>query len=95
MDILSPYKEGNEVIIEVGGEPLRLCYQCGLCTGSCPWNLFRHFDVRKLIHEAQLGITDFTQENVWLCAACGACVERCPRGVEIMDIMRLETYLMH
>jgi len=88
MDILSPYKEGNEVIIEVGGEPLKLCYQCGLCTGSCPWNLVRHFDVRKLIHEAQLGITDFTQENVWLCAACGACVERCPRGVEIMDIMR-------
>jgi Fe-S oxidoreductase len=88
MDILSPYKEGNDVIIEVGGEPLKLCYQCGLCTGSCPWNLVRHFDVRKMIHEAQLGITDFTQENVWLCAACGACVERCPRGVEIMDIMR-------
>ncbi len=88
MDILSPYKEGSEVIIEVGGEPLKLCYQCGLCTGSCPWNLVRHFDVRKMIHEAQLGITDFAHENVWLCAACGACVERCPRGVEIIDIMR-------
>ena len=88
MDILSPYKEGSEVIIEVGGEPLKLCYQCGLCTGSCPWNLVRRFDVRKIIHEAQLGITDFSDENVWLCTSCDACVERCPRGVEIIDIMR-------
>ena len=88
MEILSPYKEATEVIIDVGGEPLKLCYQCGLCTGSCPWNTVRHFDVRRMIHEAQLGATDFGQEDVWLCASCGACVENCPRGVEIIDIMR-------
>ena len=88
MDILSPYKEGNEVIIEVGGGPLKLCYQCGLCTGSCPWNLVRHFDVRKMIHEAQLGTIDFGQEEIWLCASCSACVENCPRGVEIIDVFQ-------
>jgi len=58
MEVLSPYKEATDVILEAGGEPLKLCYQCGLCTGVCPWNLVRSFIVRRLIHEAQLGATD-------------------------------------
>ncbi|MFW6151163.1 MAG: (Fe-S)-binding protein [Chloroflexota bacterium] len=88
MQVLSPYKEAVDVIVEAGGEPLRLCYQCGTCTGVCPWNLVRTFIVRKIIHEAQLGATDFASEDVWTCATCGACVQRCPRGVEVIDLMR-------
>jgi Fe-S oxidoreductase len=88
MEVLSPYKEATEVIIEAGGEPLRLCYQCGICTATCPWNLVRSFIVRRIMHEAQLGATDFGKEEVWLCATCRACVQRCPRGVEIIDVMR-------
>ena len=88
MEVLSPYKEATEVIAEAGGDPLKLCYQCGLCTGVCPWNLVRNFIVRRIIHEAQIGATDFGGEEAWLCATCRACVQRCPRGVEIIDIMR-------
>ena len=88
MEVLSPYKEATEVIVEAGGEPLRLCYQCGTCTGVCPWNLVRSFIVRRIIHEAQLGATDFESEEIWSCVSCRACVQRCPRGVEIIDIMR-------
>ena len=88
MEVLSPYKEATEVIVEAGGEPLRLCYQCGTCTAVCPWNLVRSFVVRRLMHEAQLGTTDFGSEDAWICASCGACVQRCPRGVEIIDVMR-------
>lgn len=88
MGVLSPYKEATEVITEAGGEPLKLCYQCGTCTAVCPWNLVRSFIVRRIIHEAQLGATDFGSEEVWLCASCQTCVQRCPRGVEIIDVMR-------
>ena len=88
METLSPYKEATEVILEAGGEPLKLCYQCGTCTAVCPWNLVRSFIVRRIIHEAQLGATDFGGEDVWTCATCRACVQRCPRGVEIIDVMR-------
>jgi Fe-S oxidoreductase len=88
MEVLSPYKEATEVIVEAGGEPLKLCYQCGTCTAVCPWNLVRSFIVRRIIHEAQLGATDFGNEQVWRCATCQACVQRCPRGVEIIDVMR-------
>jgi len=88
MNPLTPYKEATDVILEAGGEPLKLCYQCGLCTGTCPWNLVRNFLVRRIMHEAQLGATDFGSEDVWTCVTCRACVQRCPRGVEIIDVMR-------
>ena len=88
MDVLSPYKEATDVILEAGGEPLKLCYQCGLCTATCPWNLVRSFLVRRIMHEAQLGAIDFASEDVWTCATCRACVQRCPRGVEIIDVIR-------
>lgn len=85
---VSPVKEAVDIIKEEGGEILKLCYQCGLCTASCPWNLVRNFIVRRIMHQGQLGLTDFEDEEVWLCATCGACVQQCPRGVEIIDIMR-------
>ena len=88
MTVLTPYKEAVDVVKEAGGDPLELCYQCGLCTGACPWNLVSSFMVRRLIHQSQLGVVDFEGDDLWRCAACGACVERCPRGVEIIDVMR-------
>jgi len=88
MTVTNPLLEAAEAIIEAGGEALKSCYQCGLCTGACPWNLVRSFLTRRLIHGAQLGLIELESEDVWLCATCGACVERCPRGVEIVDIMR-------
>jgi Fe-S oxidoreductase len=41
-----------------------------------------------MIHQAQLGLSEFDAENMWQCVTCGFCVERCPRGVEIIDIIR-------
>ena len=88
MQPITPFQESVDIIREAGGEKLDLCYQCGLCTGSCPWNQLRSFLVRKLIHQAQLGVVDFMSEDLWLCTTCRTCVQRCPRGVEIIDIMR-------
>ena len=85
---LTPYKEAVDILKEAGGEPLDLCYQCGLCTGACPWNLVRSFAVRRIMHQAQLGLVDFDSEDTWLCVTCGACVARCPRGVDIISVMR-------
>jgi Fe-S oxidoreductase len=88
MEVANPLSEVADAIIEAGGEALKSCYQCGLCTASCPWNLVRTFLTRRLIHESQIGLLDLGSEEVWLCATCGACVERCPRGVEIIDIFK-------
>ena len=73
---------------EAGGEMFTLCYQCGVCTGACPWNLVRKFDIRRMLHQARLGLVDFEDEDVWTCVSCRLCVQRCPQGVEMPDIMR-------
>jgi Fe-S oxidoreductase len=88
MTVLAPYEEAVEIILEAGGEPLKLCYQCGLCTAVCPWNLVKSFGVRQIMLQSHLGLVDFESEDNWVCATCRACVDRCPRGVEIIDVMR-------
>jgi len=85
---VAPSREVVDIIKEEGGEILKLCYQCGMCTSTCPWNTVRSFLVRQLMHQAQLGLPDFEAEDIWLCVTCKACVDRCPRGVEIIDVWR-------
>ena len=88
MEFKTPTKEILDIILEEGGDDLKSCYQCGLCTGVCPWNRLIGFTLRNLIHKSQLGVIDFEDEDIWRCVGCRACVERCPRGVEIPFIMR-------
>ncbi|MBA7467729.1 putative iron-sulfur-binding oxidoreductase FadF [subsurface metagenome] len=88
MPALAPLKEVVDIIKEAGGEELKLCYQCGLCTGICPWNIVRSFLVRRIMHQAQLGLVNFEDEDMWLCVTCRACVERCPRSVGIIDVVK-------
>lgn len=84
----SPMLEVADMIVEAGGTTLDLCYQCGTCSGTCPWNRVREFRVRDIITRAQVGLEGYEGEALWLCATCNACVDRCPRGVEIVDLVR-------
>jgi len=79
-------KEGIEAIIEGGGESFKLCYQCGLCNTVCPWNLVKNFMIRRLVRQAQFGLSEMGDE-IWQCATCRNCVDRCPRGVQLIDIV--------
>lgn len=49
METLSPYKEATEVILEAGDGPLKLCYQCGVCTAVCTEDLARNFIIRRSV----------------------------------------------
>lgn len=80
--------DATDLIKEEGGEILKMCFQCGTCTGTCPWNQVSTFLSRRLVHKAQLGVVDFGDEEVWKCLSCQLCVDVCPRGVKIPDIMR-------
>ncbi len=76
------------MIREAGGEAFRSCFQCGLCTASCPWNNVRTFMPHRKITESKFGLVDLSQEDWWLCSTCNTCVSRCPRGVAITDVIR-------
>lgn len=71
------------------------CFQCGVCTASCPWGLVRDetFSVRMLIRKAQLGVLE-EQEELWLCTTCSQCEPYCPRGVPIIEVIQALRYLM-
>ena len=79
----------HERLIELTNGAAALCFQCGTCTASCPWGLVRedHLPVRKIIHQAQLGVPGW-ESNLWLCTTCGQCEVLCPRGVKITDVFR-------
>jgi Fe-S oxidoreductase len=88
MDVVAPFKEAAEMIKEAGGDMFDLCFQCGLCTVSCPWNHVRTFMPHKMMRQSQFGLVDLKDEGCWLCTTCNLCVSRCPRGVPITEIMR-------
>ena len=82
-----PDKEVTDIIMEMRGETSKMCFQCGNCTGLCPWTLVSRFSVRKIIRQVQLGLINFENASIWSCSTCGKCVVRCPRGVEAIDVM--------
>ena len=78
----------NELLNMPGGEILKNCFQCGLCTGSCI--VSRNTDTfrpRQILRMVQLGIKDILKaDDLWRCVTCYTCVERCPQGVKLTDV---------
>jgi len=85
---IAPQKEASDLIKESGGDTFTLCFQCGMCTASCPWNSVKNYTPHRLITESRFGLADLEDEGWWLCTTCGLCVDRCPRGVGITDVIR-------
>ncbi|MCX5785140.1 MAG: 4Fe-4S dicluster domain-containing protein [Elusimicrobia bacterium] len=79
------------VIGQTGGENLRHCIQCGICSATCPLALYMDYTPRRLINLARAGfkkevLSSFT---IWLCASCYACRVECPKKIQVTDIMYL------
>ncbi len=77
-------------LVELGGEDLLKCYQCGTCIADCPTGISESpLNVKKLIHICKLGLREvlLEDESPWMCVTCGGCEERCPRGAEPFEII--------
>ncbi len=86
METVAPLEEVLDLIKETGGESNKLCYQCGLCDTVCPWNRVRPFSIRKIIRQANFGLTEIENEEIWRCTTCGRCPQQCPRGVNQIEV---------
>jgi heterodisulfide reductase subunit C len=74
---------------QTGGDNLRHCIQCGVCSATCPLSLYMDYTPRRLINLAREGfkkevLSSFT---IWLCASCYACRCDCPKKIQVTDIM--------
>ena len=89
MNELSP-KFKYEIANELGGENIKLCFACGICTASCPIReIDSRYNPRKTIRMVLLGMKErvLSSDFIWLCSTCYACTERCPQGVKFTDVM--------
>jgi heterodisulfide reductase subunit C len=75
---------------EFGAVDLSKCFQCGVCTASCPVReIEERFSPRKIMKLAKLGLKKqvFQSDFIWLCSMCYMCDERCPQDVNPPDVM--------
>lgn len=73
----------------VGGERIRHCLQCGLCSGSCPLSLYMDYTPRRLMHLSREGFKEevLGSYTIWLCTCCYACMVECPKNINITHLM--------
>jgi Fe-S oxidoreductase len=86
VETVAPFTEIIDEIKKAGAKSHGLCYQCGKCDVVCPWNRVRTFSIRKIIREANFGLTEVDGEDIWRCTTCGNCTAECPRGVKQIEL---------
>jgi heterodisulfide reductase subunit C len=79
----------DEVCSIPGGEAIRSCIQCGICTGSCPTANKWDYPPRRVIAMVRAGLREelLSSNSMWFCASCYTCTARCPRDIKPADIM--------
>jgi len=71
-------------------EKLKYCFECGVCTASCPMtemlpNAYNpRILVEKIYHDPQKALKD---PALWLCAWCYRCYRRCPQKVKLPEVL--------
>lgn len=80
--------DSQEQLLKDLKERARPCFQCGICTSSCP--VFRvapelnpRVSVDSIITRGEVP----REGNEWLCAYCLMCDQRCPMGVSLAEIL--------
>jgi NADPH-dependent glutamate synthase beta subunit-like oxidoreductase len=80
-------KEVIEQLLDV--EKLKYCYECGICTGSCPMVeiLGNNYNPRSLLQSISSDPDNvLSSEELWLCAWCYRCYKRCNQAIRLPEI---------
>ena len=78
----------DEVAATPGGEHIRNCIQCGICSGACPAANEMEYAPRKIIAMIRAGMRDevLSSSSMWHCLSCYMCTVRCPRDVKPAEL---------
>ena len=71
------------------GEWVKMCMQCGVCSGSCPLGAAWDHPPQELFMMIRAGKREevLTSSSMWMCTSCYNCIVRCPRELPITHIM--------
>ena len=71
------------------GEWVKMCMQCGVCSGSCPLGPHWAHPPQELFMMIRAGKREavLSTDSMWMCTSCYNCVVRCPRKLPITQIM--------
>jgi NADPH-dependent glutamate synthase beta subunit-like oxidoreductase len=86
--ILDPKKDLSHIF---DFNKLKYCYECGICTATCPVAdlLPEDYNPRTLLHSLPNANEKLLNSaNLWLCAWCGRCYSRCPQKINLPEIFQ-------
>ena len=71
------------------GDWVKMCMQCGVCAGSCPFGPHWEHTPQKIFMMIRAGKREevLTSDSMWMCTSCYNCMVRCPRKLPITHIM--------
>ncbi|OQW93543.1 MAG: heterodisulfide reductase [Beggiatoa sp. IS2] len=71
------------------GEWVKMCMQCGVCSGSCPLGPYGEHPPQEIFMMIRAGKRDevLQSSSMWMCTSCYNCIARCPRQLPITHIM--------
>lgn len=67
------------------GERLRLCLECGNCSGICPFGYLMAYPPSRMIAMMRADRINKVLETdtVWMCVSCYACTQVCPSQIPV------------
>ena len=100
LNLAAMAKYSNDFLREVEerveeGDWVKMCMQCGVCAGSCPFGPHWEHSPQKIFMMIRAGKREavLASDAMWMCTSCYNCMVRCPRKLPITHIMHgLATY---
>ena len=79
------------------GSWVKMCMQCGVCAGSCPFGPHWQHSPQKIFMMIRAGKREevLSSDSMWMCTSCYNCIVRCPRKLPITHIMHGLAHYAH
>jgi Fe-S oxidoreductase len=87
MKTLDPSTQFLHDMIETvpDGERIKLCLQCGACSGACPFGFVMAYPPHGMITAMRAGVLEdvLSNDTAWMCVSCYACTQVCPAKIPV------------
>jgi nitrate reductase gamma subunit len=72
-----------------GATDISACFNCGVCTATCPLSVDGASFPRRMSRYAQLGLREqlLSSPELWSCYGCSECTEKCPTKADPASFM--------